>query len=81
MCYLSLLFPSHLLVTPTHVYVLRETQKRKDAAQVVVKRPLSDIAKITCKKKQPELITFKYGSQQGDNLVISDMDRLVEFQE
>lgn len=69
---------SHLLVTPTHVYVLRDTQKKKDSAQIVVRRPLSNIAKITCKKKHPELITFKYGSQQGENLVISDMDRLVQ---
>jgi len=70
-------YESHLLVTPTHVYVLRETQKKKDTAQIVVRRPLSNIAKITCKKKQPDLITFKYGSQQGDNLIISDMDRFL----
>ncbi|XP_054261795.1 TBC1 domain family member 23 isoform X2 [Macrosteles quadrilineatus] len=71
------MYESHLLVTPTHVYVLRETAKKKDSAQIVVKRPLSNIAKITCKKKQPDLITFKYGRQQGDNLVISDMDRFL----
>ncbi|XP_046664875.1 TBC1 domain family member 23 [Homalodisca vitripennis] len=70
------IYESHLLVTPTHVYVLRNTQK-KDNALIVVRRPLSNIAKITCKKKQPDLITFKYGSQQGDNLVISDMDRFL----
>lgn len=68
-------FYSHLLVMPTHVYVLRDTGK-KDRAKVVVKRPLSNIAKITCRKKQPDLITFKYGSQQGEELIISDMDRL-----
>lgn len=75
---ISILNFSHLLVTPTHVYVLRDTQKKKDSAQIVVRRPLSNIAKITCKKKHPELITFKYGIQQGENLVISDMDRLVQ---
>jgi hypothetical protein len=43
----------------------------------VVRRLLSAIVKITSKKKHPELITFKYGVPEGDNLIISDMDRLV----
>lgn len=71
------MYDSYLLVTKSHVYVLREAHKKKDSAHIVIKRPLSAIAKITCKKKHPELITFKYGNQRGDSLVISDMDRLL----
>lgn len=62
------------MISETHVYVLRHTNSR-DKAKVVVRKPLSAIAKITCKKKYPQIITFKYGSAQGDNLVINDMDR------
>jgi len=68
---------SHLLVTDSHIYVLRDIPGRKGFAHIVVRRLLSAIVKITSKKKHPELITFKYGVPEGDNLVISDMDRLV----
>uniref|UniRef100_A0A0A9ZAH6 TBC1 domain family member 23 n=1 Tax=Lygus hesperus TaxID=30085 RepID=A0A0A9ZAH6_LYGHE len=67
-------YESELMISETHVYVLRHTNSR-DKAKVVVRKPLSAIAKITCKKKYPQIITFKYGSAQGDNLVINDMDR------
>lgn len=68
---------SHLLVTETHIIVLREIQGRKGAAHVIVKRPLSSIVRITSRKKHPDLITFKYGTTQSDNLIISDMDRFL----
>jgi hypothetical protein len=57
--------------------VLRDIPGRKGFAHIVVRRLLSAIVKITARKKHPELITFKYGVPEGDNLVISDMDRLV----
>lgn len=57
--------------------MLRDIPGRKGFAHIVVRRLLSAIVKITSKKKHPELITFKYGVPEGDNLVISDMDRLV----
>jgi hypothetical protein len=41
----------------------------------VVRRPLSAIAKITCKKRYPTVLTFKYGTSHDDALVISDMDK------
>ncbi|XP_014216221.1 TBC1 domain family member 23 isoform X2 [Copidosoma floridanum] len=70
-------YESHLLVTDTHIIVLREIQGRKGAAHVIVKRPLSSIVRITSRKKHPDLITFKYGSTQSDSVVISDMDRFL----
>ncbi|XP_023723850.1 TBC1 domain family member 23 isoform X3 [Cryptotermes secundus] len=71
------MYESHLLVTDSHIYVLRDIPGRKGFAHIVVRRLLSAIVKITSKKKHPELITFKYGAPEGDSLVISDMDRFL----
>lgn len=70
------MFDSHLIVTQTHLIVLRELPK-KDTAQVIVRRPLSSIVKITAKKRHRDLITFKYGVPNGDGLIITDMDRFL----
>lgn len=71
------MFDSHLLITESELVVLREIGRKKDTAEVIVKRPLSAIVKITAKKRHPQLITFKYGVPEGESLVISDMDRLL----
>ncbi|XP_034195481.1 TBC1 domain family member 23 [Osmia lignaria lignaria] len=68
---------SILLVTDTHLIVLREIQERKGAAHVIVKRPLTSIVKITSRKKYSDLITFKYGTTQYNDTVISDMDKFL----
>lgn len=69
---------SRLLVTDSHLIVLRDIPGRKGAAHVIVKRPLSSIVKITSRKRHPDLITFKYGTTQcNETLVISDMDRFL----
>ncbi|XP_047119746.1 TBC1 domain family member 23 [Schistocerca piceifrons] len=69
------MYESHLLVTDSHIYVLRDIPERKGLAHIAVRRPLSAIVKITSKKKHPEVITFKYGVPEGDGLIISDMDK------
>ena len=66
---------SHLIVTQSHIYVLRDIQGKKGFANIAVRRPVSSIVRITSKKKHPELITFKYGVAEGDKPIISDMDR------
>lgn len=71
------MYKSHLLVTSNELIVLREFPDVKGAAEVIVKRPLSSIVKITARKRHPDLITFKYGVPEGDNLNISDMDRFL----
>nr|CAD7446294.1 unnamed protein product [Timema bartmani] len=71
------MYDSHLLVTDSHVYVLRDLPGKRGFAHIVVRRPLSAIVKITSKKKHPELITFKYGVPEGEELIISDMDRFL----
>lgn len=68
---------SYLVVTETHLIVLREIPNKRGHAKVMSRRPLSTIVKITAKKRHPELITFKYGIPDGDNLLIKDMDRFL----
>lgn len=70
------MYDSYLLVTPSHIIVLRELD-RKDKAQIIVRRPLQSIVKITAKKRHRDLITFKYGYPEEENLVIKDMDRFL----
>jgi len=69
------MFPSHLVLTETHLVVLRDHDRSR--ASLVVKRPLTSIIKITAKKKHPDLITFKYGGTDSDFNTICDMDRWV----
>nr|XP_023018235.1 TBC1 domain family member 23 isoform X2 [Leptinotarsa decemlineata] len=71
------MYKSHLIVTHTELIVLREIPNIKGSAEIIVKRPLSAIVKITARKRHPELITFKYGVPDGENLKISDMDRFL----
>lgn len=72
------MFKSHLMVTDSELIVLREVPDVKGGAEVIVKRPLSAIVKITARKRHPELITFKYGvPDEGENMRISDMDRFL----
>lgn len=71
------MYKSLLIVTNTELIVLRELPGQKGVAEIIVKRPLSAIVKITARKRHPELITFKYGVPDGDELVISDMDRFL----
>lgn len=52
------MYESHLIVSKTHLVVLRDLDK-KGTAQVIVRRPLSSIVKITAKKRHRDLITFK----------------------
>ncbi|GAB6027407.1 hypothetical protein CHUAL_001678 [Chamberlinius hualienensis] len=66
--------PCHLLLTSSHIYVLRTMEDRKDFARIVSRRALSTIVKITSKKKSPELITFKYGIVNGNNVDVNDLD-------
>ncbi|RUS82815.1 hypothetical protein EGW08_009435 [Elysia chlorotica] len=68
-------FPSYLLVTSSHLYVLREIPSRKGMAHIQARRALSSIVKITSKKRQPELITFKYGTHEEDGFHVTDMHR------
>ncbi|CAK1600956.1 unnamed protein product [Parnassius mnemosyne] len=71
------MYDSYLVVTDTHLIILREISSKRGYAKILSRRPLSTIVKITAKKRHPELITFKYGIPDGDNLLIKDMDRFL----
>nr|XP_057929856.1 TBC1 domain family member 23 isoform X1 [Doryrhamphus excisus] len=69
------MFPSHLLITATHMYCLREIAARKGFAYIQSRQALSTVVKITSKKKHPELITFKFGSNNSAGVEISAVER------
>lgn len=62
---------SLLLVSSTHLYILRKLPEHKTMANLVSRRLLETITKITSKKNFPEIITFRYGnpSEQDDEPV------------
>lgn len=59
-----LLIFSYVVLTKTHLYVLRTCDNYdvdRGYAYVKSRRPLTSILKITSKRNYPELLTFKYG--------------------
>ncbi|XP_071368779.1 TBC1 domain family member 23 isoform X2 [Centroberyx affinis] len=69
------MFPSHLLITATHMYCLREIASRKGFAYIQSRQALNSVVKITSKKKHPELITFKFGNNNAAGVEISAVER------
>lgn len=65
------MYDSYLILTTKRIEVIRELDNGK--GKVFTKRPLSQIVKITAKKRYRDLITFKYGShdENGENLIIT----------
>ena len=68
---------SFLLLTQTHIYIVRESRSKKGCGTIVAKRPLEMIVQITSKRKLPDIITFKYGetneaSDSGPNIIATD---------
>ena len=59
------------------MFVLRESPNRKGMATIQARRALGTIVKITSKKRHPELITFKYGTNEEDGLHITNLDRFL----
>ena len=57
---------SLLLVSSTHLYILRKLPEHKSMAYLVSSRPLEAITRITSRKNVPEVITFRYGSPDDD---------------
>ncbi len=55
--------------------VLRELSDRAGWGRVKHKRSFEYILKITAKKKNPDIITFKFGTGMGEDAVITDQLR------
>lgn len=66
---------SHLLITATHMYCLREIASRRGFAYIQSRQALNSVVKITSKKKHPELITFKFGSNSSAGGEITAVER------
>ncbi|KAL3885206.1 hypothetical protein ACJMK2_025294 [Sinanodonta woodiana] len=71
------MFPSHILVTSSHMYILRDIPKKKGMVFIQSRKSLGSIVKITSKKRYPEFITFKYGSSDDDGLKITSQSRCI----
>lgn len=69
------LTPCHLLITLTHLTTLVPSSNQDEKVVPSSSHHLSTIVKITSKKKQPEVITFKYGTSNRDEVTVFDMDR------
>lgn len=65
------MYDSYLILTKKRIEVIRELEN--GMGRVKCKRPLSNIVKITAKKRYRDLITFKYGAhdENGENLIIT----------
>lgn len=59
------------------MFILREIPKRDGWAYIQQRHHLSSVVKITSKRKHPDLITFKYGTTDGDNIQVSETERYI----
>lgn len=66
---------SYILLMETHMYVLREINKRPGWAHIQHRHHLGSVVKITSKRKHPDLITFKYGTSDQDNIEVKSVER------
>lgn len=57
------------------MYCLREIAAKKGFAYIQSRQALNSVVKITSKKKHPELITFKFGSNNSAGVEISAVER------
>lgn len=75
-CLIQNIFPcSYILLMETHMYVLRELNKRPGWAHIQHRHHLGSVVKITSKRKHPDLITFKYGNYDQDSIEVKSAER------
>ena len=66
---------SHILLSLDKLIVLRELSDRAGWGCVKYKHPFEYILKITAKKKNPDIITFKFGTGTGQDAEITEQLR------
>lgn len=59
------------------MFVLREIPKKDGWAYIQNRHHLTSVVKITSKRKHPDLITFKYGTSDGENIDVSETERYI----
>jgi hypothetical protein len=60
------MIPSHLILTASHLIVLRELPKHPGQAVVMSRRPLRNVIRIAAKKKHPNLLTLAFEVSQRE---------------
>lgn len=60
-------YPGYVALSKTHLWILREIPHNKGFASIAAKRPLDMIVQITSKRRQPDLIIFRYGFASQNN--------------
>ena len=68
---------SYILLTEVQLFILREIPKRDGWAYIQNRHHLGSIMKITSKRKHPDLITFRYGTSDGENIEVTETERFV----
>lgn len=66
---------SHIMLSSGSMIVLRELSDRAGWGRVKYKRSFEYILKITAKKKNPDIITFKFGTGTGEDAEITEQLR------
>lgn len=61
------------------MYCLREIASRTGFAYIQSRQALNSVVKITSKKKHPELITFKFGTNNSSGVEISAVERYMSY--
>lgn len=59
------------------MFILREIPKRDGWAYIQHRHHLTSVVKITSKRKHPDLITFRYGSSDGETIEVTETERYV----
>ena len=71
LCFVGISYPlfcySYILLTSGHLFILREIVEQPGSAHIISRPHLSSVIKITSKRKHPDLITFKYGTSNGND--------------
>ena len=55
------------MLTSANLFILREIVEQPGSAHIMSRPHLSSIIKIASKRKHPDLITFKYGTANGND--------------
>ena len=72
-----ILFCSYILLTDVQMFILREIPKRDGWAFIQNRHHLTSVVKITSKRRHPDLITFKYGTSDGETIEVTETERYV----
>lgn len=57
----TLKYPGFIGINRSHLWILREIPHNKGFASIAAKRPLDMVVQVTSKRRQPDLIIFRYG--------------------